>query len=90
MSGTRKSWRGRPLLQITPLGARIRRGKEDAEDDPRRRCIQLAVPGDSDLCRAIVRRLVRKAVRAPGPQSERVHEQVCPCLSAEARTGLAR
>jgi hypothetical protein len=48
------------------------------------------VPSDPDFCRAVVRRFVPKPVRAPGPQSGRVHEQVFTCLSAEARTGAGR
>jgi len=54
-----------------------------------RRRIQLVVPSDPDFCRAVVRRVL-KPVRAPGPQSGRVHEQVFTCLSAEARTGAGR
>jgi hypothetical protein len=49
------------------------RGSENAEVNPCRRCIQLCVLGNSDFCRAIVRRLVPKPMRAPGPQSGSMH-----------------
>jgi hypothetical protein len=75
---------------VTAVIERTDSGRENAEANLRRRCIQLVVPGDPDFCSAIVRKLVRKPVRAPGPQSERVHGQMCPCLSTEARTGPAR
>jgi hypothetical protein len=64
---------------------------EDAEINPSRYWTQLVVRRDSDLCRAVVRRLVHaKPVRASRLQSGYVYEQMCPCVSAEARTGLAR
>jgi hypothetical protein len=57
---------------------KARAEEENAEVSPWRRCIQLTVPSDSDFCREVVRRLVPKPVRTPGPQSGWVYEQVCP------------